>query len=103
MGNEVQDLWRDYQEKKRLAKELVRKKRGEERETLLKECQRKGGYYGAKFWEEAKGKTNKAPKALKDNKDELHKEEAAMAEIAREHFQLIGKGMTQQEGERKDK
>ena len=27
-GNEVQDLWRDYQEKKRIAKELVRKRRG---------------------------------------------------------------------------
>ena len=25
-----------------------------------------------------------------------------MAEIAREHFELIGKGMTQQKGERKD-
>ena len=45
---------------------------------------------------------NKAPKALRDKKGELHKEEAAMAEIAREHFELIGKGMTQKEGERKD-
>ena len=63
---------------------------------------RKGGYYNAKFWEKAKWKTNKAPKALKDKKVKLHKEEAAMAEIAREHFELIGKGMTEQEGERKD-
>ena len=85
-----------------MAKELVRKKREKEREALLKECQGKGGYYSAKFWEKAKWKTNKAPKSLRDKKCELHKEEAAMAEIAREHFELIGKGMTQKEGERKD-
>ena len=75
----------------------MRKKREQEREALLKECQGKGGYYSAKFWEKAKWKTNKAPKALKDKKGELHKEEAAMAEIAREHFELIGKEMTQKE------
>ena len=46
----------------------MRKKRGEEREALLKEYQGKGGYYSAKFWEKAKWKTNKAPKALKDKK-----------------------------------
>ena len=100
-GNEVH-LWRDYQEKKRIAKDLVRKKRRKEREALIKDCQGKGGYYSAKFWEKAKWKTNKASKALKDKKGELHKEEAAMVEIAQEHFALIGKGMTQQEGERKD-
>ena len=54
------------------------------------------------FWEKAKWKTNKAPKALRDKKGELHKEEAAMAEITQEHFELIGKGMIQKEGERKD-
>ena len=43
-GIEVQDLERDYQEKKRIAKELVKKKRWEEREALIKECQGKGGY-----------------------------------------------------------
>ena len=69
---------------------------------LLKECQGKGGYYSAKFWEKAKWKTNKAPKALKNKKDELHKEEAAIAQIARKHFELVGKGMTQKGGERKD-
>ena len=94
LGNEVQDLWRDYQEKKRIAKELVRKKREKEREALLKECQAKGGYFSAKFWEKAKWKTNKAPKALRDKKGALHKEEAVMAEIARDHFELIGKGVT---------
>ena len=80
----------------------MRKKRREEREALIKECQGKGGYYSAKFWEKAKWKTNKAPKALKDKKGDLHKEKAAMAEIAREHFELIGKGMTQKGGERRD-
>ena len=93
----------------------MKKKRREEREALIKECQGKGGYYSAKFWEKAKWRTNKAPKALKDKKGQLHKEEAlkdkkgklheeetAMAEIEREHFELIGKGMTQEEGERKD-
>ena len=88
-GNEVQDLWRDYQEKKRIAKELVRKKRREEREALIKECQgiEREANIVKMIWEKAKWKTNKEPKALKDRKGELHKEEAAMAEIAREHFE----------------
>ena len=84
------------------SKRAREEERREEREALIKECQGRGGYYSAKFWEKAKWKTNKAPKALKYKKGELHKEEAAMAEIAREHFKLIGKGMTKQEGERKD-
>ena len=33
LGNEIKDLERDYQEKKRIAKELVKKKRREEREA----------------------------------------------------------------------
>ena len=54
------------------------------------------------FGRRLSGKQIRHQKALKDKKGKLHKEEAAMAEIAREHFELIGKGMTQKEGERKD-
>ena len=70
---------------------MVRKKRREEREVLLKECIGKGGYCSAKFWEKAKRRASKAPKSLKDKQGKLHREEISMAEIAREHFESVGK------------
>ena len=47
----MKGLWEQYQEKKKMAKDLVRKKRREEREALLKENIGKGGYCSAKFWD----------------------------------------------------
>ena len=75
----MKDLWERYQEKKKMAKDLVRKKRREEREVLLKECIEKGGYCSAKFWEKAKRRASKAPKSLKDKQGKLHREEISMA------------------------
>ena len=45
------------------SKRAREKEKGEDREALIKECQGKGGYNSAKFWEKAKWKTLKAPKA----------------------------------------
>ena len=64
----------------------------EEREVLLKECIGKGGYCSAKFLGKAKRRASKAPKSLKDKQGKLHREEISMAEIAREHFESVGKG-----------
>ena len=100
--NEVKDLWERYQEKKKMAKDLVRKKRREERDVLFKECIGKGGCCSAKFWEKAKSRASKASKSLKDKKGKLHREEVSMAEIAREHFESVGKGLSRQDQGRKE-
>ena len=85
-----------------MAKDLVRKKRREEREPLFKECIGKGGYCSAKFWEKAKRRAGKAPKSLKVKRGKLHREEISMAEIAREHFESVGKGLSCHEQVRKE-
>ena len=61
-----------------------KEKRGGKR-SALERMSRKGRLLQCQVLGKAKWKTNKAPKALKDKKDELHKEESAMAEIARKH------------------
>ena len=98
----MKGLWERYQEKKMMAKDLVvRKKRREEREALLKECIGKGRYC-AKIWQKAKRRASKAPKSLKDKQGKLHREEVSMAEIAREHFESVGKGLSRHEEGRKE-
>ena len=51
---EVQELWAPYQEKKKIAKELVSRKRREETQVLLEEFAGKTCYSNAKFWQKAK-------------------------------------------------
>ena len=98
----MKDLWERYHEKKKIANDLVTKKRREEREVLLKECTGKGRYCSAKFWEKAKSRASTAPKSLEDKQGKLHQEEVSMAEIAREHFESVGKGLSRQEQGRKE-
>ena len=81
---------------------MVRKKRREEREALLKECIGKGGYCSANFWGKAKRRASKAPKSLKNKQGKLHREEVSMAEIAREHFESVGKRPYREEQGRKE-
>ena len=45
----------------------------------------------------AKRRASKAPKSLKEKQGKLHREEVSMAEIAREHFESVGKGLSRQE------
>ena len=78
------------------------KKGASEREALLKECIGKGGYWSAKCWGKAKRRASKAPKSLKDKQGKLHQEEVSMAEIAREHFESVGNGLSRQEQGRKE-
>ena len=85
-----------------MAKDLVRKKIREKRQALLKECIAKDGCCSAKFWEKAKRRASKAPKSLKDKPGKLHREEVSMAEIAREHFESVGKGLSRHEQGRKE-
>ncbi len=94
----VNEKWTEYQKQKRIAKDLVRKKRDEEREAVLEDARSKGGYNSAVFWKSAKKRGNKGPTSLKDKTGKLCEDEDDMAEIAREHFEGIGKGCISQEG-----
>ena len=98
----MKDPLERYQEQKKIAKHLVRKKRREEREVLLKKCIGKRRYCSAKFWEKAKSRASKVPKSLEDKQGKLHQEEVSMAEIAREHFESVRKGLSRQEQGRKE-
>ena len=50
----------------------------------------------------SKRRASKAPISLKDKQGNLHREEVSMAEIAREHFESVGKGLSRQEQGRKE-
>ena len=57
------------------------------------------GYNSTVFWQRAKTISSKAPKTLKDKSGKVYDSEEAMAEIAREHFEGIGRGCMNEEGE----
>ena len=50
------------------------------------------------FWQRAKRISSKAPKRLKDKSGKVYDSEEAMAEIACEHFEGIGRGCMNEEG-----
>ena len=81
-------------ETKGIPKDVVRKKREEEREAVMEEARLGGGYNSTVFWQIAKKINSKAPsyKRLKDKGGKVYDSEEAMAEIAREHFEGIGIG-----------
>ena len=58
-----------------------------------------GGYNSTVFWQRAKKISSKALKRLKDKSGKVYESEEAMAEIAREHFEGIGRGCMNEEGE----
>ena len=57
----VKEKWADCLKQTGIAKDLVRKKREEERETVLEETRLGGGYYSTVFWQRAKRISSKAP------------------------------------------
>ena len=95
----AKEKWEDYLKQKRIAKDVVRTKREEEREAVLEEARLGGGYNSTVFWQRAKMISSKAPKRLKDTSGKVYDSEEAMAESAREHFEGIGRGCINEEGE----
>ena len=95
----VKEKWADYLKQKGIAKDVVRKKRNEERKAVLEEARLGGGYNSTVFWQRAKRISSKAPKRLKDKSGKVYDSEEAMAEIACEHFEGIGRGCMNEEGE----
>ena len=89
----------DYLKQKWIAKDVARKKRDEERETVLEEARSGGRYNSTVFCERAKRKSSKAPKRLKDKSGKVYDSEEAMTEIACEHFERIERGYMDEEGE----
>ena len=53
----------------------------------------------AKFWEKGKRRENKALKSLKNKTRKLEWEEKSMTKNARDHFELVGRGLVQEANE----
>ena len=90
----VEEKWEAYLQAKQNAKDLVAEKRKQERDEVLEEFEKTGGYGGSYFWRKVKKSAVKGMKRLRNSSGKLVLEEKEMAEIAREHFKRNAQGTT---------
>ena len=76
---------------KQKAKDLVAEKRQQERNVVLEEFRKTGGYGGSFFWKKVKKSAVKGLTRLRNSFGKVVSEEKEMAEIAREHFKKMPK------------
>ena len=69
-------------------------KRKQERDEVLEEFEKTGGYGGSYFWRKVKKSAVKGMKRLRNSSGKLVLEEKEMAKIAREHFKRNAQGTT---------
>ena len=67
-------------------------KRRQERDEVLEEFEKTGGYGGSVFWRKVKKSAVKGMKRLRNSSGKLVLEEKEMAKIAREHFKRNAQG-----------
>ena len=67
-------------------------KRKQERDEVLEEFEKTGGYGGSYLWRKVKKSAVKGMKRLRNSSGKLVLEEKEMAEIAREHFKRNAQG-----------
>ena len=91
----VEEKWEKYLQAKQNAKDLVAEKRKQERDEVLEEFEKTGGYGGSYFWRKVKKSSAvKGMKRLRNSSGKLVLEEKEMAKIAREHFKRNAQGTT---------
>ena len=87
----VEEKWAEYLEMKQIAKELVAQKRRKERDEVLDEFRKSGGYGSSYFWKKVKKGSVKGIKRLRDLAGKVVVEDTKMAGIAKDYFENNGK------------
>ena len=88
----VKSKWDEYLHLKHEARDLVKEKMEKEREDILKEMKKCGGFNSGFFWHRAKAKKGKCLTKLRDESGAVMTEERIVADIARSHFESLGRG-----------
>jgi len=88
----VKTKWESYLQLKQAAKELVKQKMEKERAQILEEMRAGGGYNSAKFWRRAKGRKGKGLEKMRDESGTVVTDETEVADMARAHFEMLGRG-----------
>ena len=88
----VKAKWDDYLRLKQVAKDLVKQKMEKERADILREMKTSGGYNSRFFWSRAQWKKGKGMSKIRDDSGAVVTEEEAIADVARAHFESLGRG-----------
>ena len=78
-------------DRKRIAQDIVKKKRQKERDEALEEFRKNGGYGSGCFWGKVKNNRVKEIKNLRDPSGKDITEEKGIAAMARDYFEKNGK------------
>ena len=80
-----------YLDRKRIAQGIVKKKRQKERDEVLEEFRKNGGYGSSYFWGTVKNNRVKGIKSLRDPRGKDITEDEGIAVMARDYFEKNGK------------
>ena len=83
--------WDDYLRLKQVAKDLVKQNMEKERADVLGEM-KTSGYNTRFFWSRARLKKTKGMSKTRDDSGAVVTEEEAIADVARAHFESLGRG-----------
>ena len=85
--------WYNYLRLKQVAKDLFKQKMAEkEKADILREMKTGGGYNSRFFWSRAQWKKGKRMSKIRDESGAVATDEEAIADVARAHFESLGRG-----------
>ena len=70
----------------------MKQKMEKERADILREVKTSGGYNSRFFWSRAQWKKGKGMSKIRDDSGAVVTEEEAIADVARAHFESLGRG-----------
>ncbi len=91
-GQEVNNLWKEYQQRRRVVKKVIRKEKKENRKRTLDKIKEQGGPSCKLFWSDLRGK-KKRPKVLRMKKPggEVVDEPEQVVEVMAQHWEELGR------------
>ena len=87
----VEEHWRLYLDTKRKSQDIVKRKRQKERDEVLEEFRKNGGYGSGYFLGKVKNNRVKGIKSLRDRRGKDINEDEEIAAMARDYFEKNGK------------